>query len=132
MPEIPDPTDWVRVLDVDTGHQRSIRRSALPHGNYTVLNEPAVDPTTGERLPTVHRAAPAAAAPVDYSSWTVAQLREEVERRNDARGDEQVYVMVAEPGNKPELVAGLAADDATQTLSSNPTGQQADTPKENA
>ena len=47
MPE----TEWVRVTDKDTGHKRSIPKSALPHGNYTVLKADAVDPVTGDVLP---------------------------------------------------------------------------------
>ena len=46
-----DPTEWVRVTDKDTGHKLSIRRSALPHGNYNELKQPAVDPLTGDALP---------------------------------------------------------------------------------
>ena len=41
---------YVRVKDGDTGHEVSIPESALPHGNYTVLDEPAVD-VGGEPLP---------------------------------------------------------------------------------
>lgn len=47
MPENP----WVRVTDKDTGHRLSIRRSALPHGNYNELKADAVDPLTGDPLP---------------------------------------------------------------------------------
>jgi len=43
--------DWVRVTDQDTGHKLSIRRSALPHGNYRELKADAVDPHTGDPLP---------------------------------------------------------------------------------
>ena len=46
MPE----NDWVRVTDKDTGHRLSIRRSALPHGNYTELKQDAVD-LSGDPLP---------------------------------------------------------------------------------
>lgn len=46
-----DPNEWVRVTDKDTGHKLSIRRSALPHGNYSELKQPAVDPLTGDTLP---------------------------------------------------------------------------------
>lgn len=47
MPE----DNWVRVTDKDTGHKRSVRESELPHGNYTVLKQDAVDPVTGVVLP---------------------------------------------------------------------------------
>lgn len=52
MPE----TEWVRVTDKDTGHKRSIPKSALPHGNYTALKADAVDPITGDVLPPEHGA----------------------------------------------------------------------------
>lgn len=45
-----DPMAYVRVLDVDTGHKRSVRRIELPHGNYRELDEPALD-VAGEPLP---------------------------------------------------------------------------------
>ncbi len=54
MPETapePDEFGWLRVTDKDTGHKRSIRPSELPHGNYTVLKQPASDPLTGDPLP---------------------------------------------------------------------------------
>lgn len=47
MPE----NKWVRVTDKDTGHKRSVRESALPYGNYTVLKADAVNPITGDVLP---------------------------------------------------------------------------------
>ncbi len=55
MPEqTPEPDEFgrYRVTDKDTGHKRSIPASALPHGNFTVLKQPASDPLTGEALPT--------------------------------------------------------------------------------
>lgn len=45
-----DPNEPVRVKDVDTGHKYTIRRAALPHGNYQELKQDAVDPLTGEFL----------------------------------------------------------------------------------
>lgn len=47
----PDPMSWVRVLDEDTGHKRTVRHIELPHGNYRVLDEPAVHDATFEPLP---------------------------------------------------------------------------------
>ena len=46
MPENP----YVRVTDKDTGHRLSVRQSAVPHGNYTVLKADAVD-LAGDPLP---------------------------------------------------------------------------------
>jgi hypothetical protein len=48
----PDEYGWLRVTDKDTGHKRSIRASEVPHGNYTVLKQPASDRLTGDPLPT--------------------------------------------------------------------------------
>jgi hypothetical protein len=39
-----------RVLDKDTGAKRSVVASQLPHGNLTVLDEPASD-IAGDALP---------------------------------------------------------------------------------
>jgi len=44
-------TTYVRVRDNDTGHTRSVFESEVPHGNYEVLNTPAVDLRTGLPLP---------------------------------------------------------------------------------
>lgn len=46
-------SDLVRVRDKDTGHIRSVHADEVPHGNYVVLDEPAVDPITGDPLPPV-------------------------------------------------------------------------------
>lgn len=50
----PDQFGRVRVRDDDTGHVLSIHVSGLPHGNYTVLSEPASTPG-GDELPPVHK-----------------------------------------------------------------------------
>lgn len=61
MPEH-DPNEAVRVKDKDTGHVYTIRRSALPHGNYQELkSEPAAD-VNGEFLPPVFAGADKPAA----------------------------------------------------------------------
>ena len=49
------PTDWVRVTDLDSGHKLTIRRAALPHGNYRELKSDAVD-LSGDPLPVEHNA----------------------------------------------------------------------------
>lgn len=46
-----------------------------------------------------------------YPKWTKSELETEVARRNEGRADEDLVVVDA-PGNKPELVAALEADDA--------------------
>lgn len=52
---VPDEYGRYRVRDEDTGHELTIHAAALPHGRFTVLNEPATDPLTGEPVPTVHK-----------------------------------------------------------------------------
>lgn len=64
--------------------------------------------------PALKRAAvPANATPleadVDWSTKTVDELRAEIEKRNADRDDDEIEV--APPGNKPELVAAIVADD---------------------
>lgn len=50
--------------------------------------------------------------PVDYLSQTGKALKDEIDRRNfDRDPDEEAYIRVEAPGNKPELAAALAADD---------------------
>jgi len=51
-----------------------------------------------------------AAPPVDYSGQGGKWLKDEIDRRNDGRDPAQV-ITVAPPGNKPEMVAALEADD---------------------
>ncbi|NUO57317.1 MAG: hypothetical protein HOV78_11675 [Hamadaea sp.] len=51
--------------------------------------------------------------PKPYSKWLKADLEAEVDRRNEGREDDDL-IEVDEPGNKPELVAALEADDAAQ------------------
>jgi hypothetical protein len=54
-----------------------------------------------------------AAVPEDqrgYDALKVDELRAEVDRRNSDRDDDE-KIEVAEPGNKPQLIAALNADD---------------------
>lgn len=48
---------------------------------------------------------------VPYSKWKKDDLQAEVARRNEGREDADL-IEVEAPGNKPELVAALEADDA--------------------
>lgn len=123
MPEkTPDPDEYgrYRVRDLDTGHERTINAVELPHGNYEVLKDPASDPATGVPVPEKLAAGKPItkegdiAVPTAYDSDSVKQLKAEVEKRNDARGDDEPPIEVAEPGNKPQLIAALVADDAAQ------------------
>ncbi|GAA4123260.1 hypothetical protein GCM10022215_29740 [Nocardioides fonticola] len=51
IPAITEP--FVRVLDLDTGHQITIPSSSLPHGRFEVLDEPALD-AYGEPAAPIH------------------------------------------------------------------------------
>jgi hypothetical protein len=55
--------------------------------------------------------APADPPAFDLEHATKAELEAEIDRRNEGR-DEADLIVVAEPGNKPELKAALAADNA--------------------
>lgn len=48
-----------------------------------------------------------------YAGMKVADLKAEIDKRNEGR-DEGDLIEPDEPGNKPELVAALEADDAAQ------------------
>lgn len=48
-----------------------------------------------------------------YEGVKVADLKAEIEKRNESREDAD-KITPAEPGNRPELVAALVADDAKQ------------------
>jgi hypothetical protein len=46
-----------------------------------------------------------------YKGVNVADLKAEIEKRNEGRADD-AKVAAAEPGNRPQIVAALLADDA--------------------
>lgn len=123
--------DRIRVKDKDTGHERTIGRQELPHGNYQELKADAVDPLTGLDLPPVHFEAPGREDADGYAGLKVGELKDEIDRRNDQRGDEATQISKA--GKKADLVAALEADDAGTTTElqqengGNPEGHQADT-----
>lgn len=56
-PTAPEPDEYgrYRVRDEDTGHELTIHAAALPHGKFTVLDELATDPFTGEPVPAIHK-----------------------------------------------------------------------------
>lgn len=66
-------------------------------------------PPTGEEDAQV--GAPEARAEEDYSEYGVKELKAELKVRNQGR---ETPIEVAEPGNKPELIDALKADDAAQ------------------
>ena len=64
-------------------------------GLIEVIKEAAADPGT----------------PEPYAGVTVVDLKAEIDKRNKDRA-EDAKIAPAEPGNRPELVAALVADDA--------------------
>lgn len=52
--------------------------------------------------------------PKPYSEWLKADLEAEVDRRNEGRSDDGL-IEVEAPGNKPDLIAALEADDAANS-----------------
>jgi len=80
----------------------------------TVIDEPALDRNRRPREPEY----PAEPVEVDpYKGWKVDRLKSEVDARNDAAGDHEPQIVVDEPGNKPELLSALRADDARRAQS---------------
>lgn len=104
----PDEFGRLRVTDKDTGHTRSIVASDLPHGNYTVLEQPASLPN-GDAVPTVYGSPEVVKG---YTDRKVDELRAEIKTRNEGRPEES---KIPASGNKDDLVAALAADDANTT-----------------
>ena len=75
--------EYVRVRCEDTGHASSLQPSAAVHGNYTVLDEPAVDPVTGDVLPTVYATKPRKAARESLSSQPTSGQKAEPKKEHD-------------------------------------------------
>ncbi|GAA1138353.1 hypothetical protein [Nocardioides aquiterrae] len=106
--------EYVRVVNPETGVKITVGAKVVPEG-HEVVDEPAVDrngrplDATYPEKTTVDGVEPVARP---YGEWLVKELQAEVEARNDAAGDDEPQIVVEPPGNKPELVAALEADDA--------------------
>lgn len=73
-----------------------------------------VGPEIGQNGPDPAGAQPTDTVP-DYPSFSKKQLEDEVKLRNSERKTEDVdYIVVDAPGNKPELIAALVADDQVE------------------
>lgn len=68
--------EYVRVKDTDTGHELSVLESELPHGNYEVLKEAAVEDRTGLPLPPKH-ATPKSLSSTSTTSGQSAEIKKE-------------------------------------------------------
>lgn len=103
---------YVRVKDNQTGHEMSLPEGAFDDDAVTVLDKDAVDPG-GEPLPTKYHVTLAPVETSPFAAMTVAELKDEIDRRNAERDPEALnYITPEEPGNKPELIAALDADEA--------------------
>jgi hypothetical protein len=118
--------EFVRVADKETGHHVSIpkaRFDANPDAWRTV-DSPATY-ADGTPRPPKYKVDLEPASPL--ASMTVAQLNDEIARRNADRDPEgDTYIRPEAPGNKPELLAALAADStAVSTDTADNSGNQA-------
>lgn len=94
-----ETTEDIEILDEPT-HERD----GSPRPTTRLDNRP-VKPRTS-----VAEAA-AAKARKAYDRKTVEELQNDVDARNDARGDGEPLIEIADPGNKPQLVDALVGDD---------------------
>lgn len=103
--------EFVRVADLETGHHVTItkrRYDAAPEA-WREVDSPATYPD-GTPRPPKYKVTLEPASPL--AGMTVPELKDEIDRRNadrDPEGDD--YIVPEEPGNKPELLAALAADE---------------------
>ena len=105
-------TEYVRVADKETGHHVSItrRRYESNPDAWRQVESPAVYPD-GTPRPPKYKVTLDPASPI--AKMTVAQLAEEIDRRNADRDPEgDTFITPDPPGNKAELLAALVADDS--------------------
>lgn len=97
----PNGNSIVRIVRegevIPEGVDESVIDSLLARGLISELDEPAED-KSGD----------------PYKGWKVDDFRSEIEKRNADREDDK-KIVPAEPGNKPEMLAALQADDAKQS-----------------
>lgn len=92
-------TEFIRIKWRDSGTEQSIPKpTAIDEAAYEVLDEPAVDHNLRVLDPV------AAVSP----EQTKADLLEEIGRRNQGRAESD---QIPTTGNKPDLIAAIAADD---------------------
>lgn len=108
MPSKPKPDEFGRYrVETDTGAKISVSRAPL--SSETVLDEPASD-VAGDALPVQYPKSAAKPEPTGYEARKKDDLAQEIASRNEGR-DEADLIVPAEPGNKPDLIAALEADD---------------------
>lgn len=109
-------SDDDRLYLESRGMQRELDENVM-HLMGGGANETAPDEGVETEAPAAEAttAAPESAEAVTVSAYegvTVADLKTEIERRNADRDDE-TKITVEAPGNRPELVSALEADDKT-------------------
>jgi hypothetical protein len=100
---------WIRVED-DFGQFDHPKDAPLPKGVRVVRGEDEyIGPFARPGKPRTDKAGEPASSSI-YDSYSKADLEDEVAKRNADR-DEPDHVAIAPPGNKPDLIAALTADD---------------------
>lgn len=98
--------EYIRVRVKDSGTVQSIAKpAALDEDAYELLDAPAID-HNGRVL------APVIAAAPTYEDMTVADLKGQIEQRNQGRDEAD---QISASGNKPDLIAALTADDTRES-----------------
>lgn len=94
--------EFIRVRWNDSGTEQTIPKPvAIDEDAYTVLKDEPTD-RNGRPVP------PKLAQAPTYEERTVADLKDEIARRNQGREEAD---LIPTSGNKPDLIAALAADD---------------------
>lgn len=94
--------EFIRVRFRDSGTEQSIPKPpAIDEDAYEVLDEDAVDHNLRVLDPVV-KTAPG------LDDLTVPELKDEIARRNQGRDEAD---QIPTQGNKPDLIAAIAADD---------------------
>lgn len=99
----------VAVIPTKDGSERYMYRGAPIGDGFTA--EGIKHALSVGLIAPVEDAAPAEGEDEPYKGVTVADLKADIEKRNGGRSEGDLIV-AAEPGNRPELVAALVADDA--------------------
>lgn len=104
--------EFIHVKDKSTGHEYPVRAHLFNPDAHEETGKPALG-RDGFPVPPKFKTtvAKAAAKGSRYDGWTVPQLKDEVDKRLDARGPEDRPIEVEPPANKPQLIAALTADD---------------------
>ena len=94
--------EFIRVRFKDSGTEQTIAKpAAIDTSLMEVLDEDALD-RNQRPLPPKVKSAPG------LDDLTVAELKEEIARRNEGRDEAD---QISASGNKPDLIAAIAADD---------------------